>query len=348
MTRNGKFRMRQVFLGVVGVLFLGGSVVVADTVTRKELEGLIAKRLRSTLMTHAIKHEPKEKSVQQVEAIVPQISRWVEKLPEQEISGQMAEWIMASFVDLVNHRGEVLLEDDNRARSLMDSLEAQSNKMFLSLDQEKSEALINRRNNLTKESEEFWDEMQSYVANRLSEPEVFRMSLGIDPAKGRVFKDFESLRRETTNSTLPNKVAEVQYNARLHEIDSRLLTLLLVREVVVVLRDQSTKNYFGTNNLFSRAYDVSVHEGILTPAKFDEMSGEIDGLYDRVVRVDGKIAELYMPDLQKFISTVKRVRWGDKIGDFPGDSCRAKGYIEFSNDPQLWQFLEIKLDTRGK
>ena len=104
----------------------------------------------------------------------------------------------------------------------------------------------------------------------------------------------------------------------------------------------------GTHNHFSRAYDVSVHEGILTPAKFDEVSGEIDGLYDRVVRVDGKIVELYMPDLQKFISTVKRVRWGDKIGDFPGDSCRAKGYIEFSNDPQLWQFLEIKLDTRGK
>jgi hypothetical protein len=347
MAKYGKFWMKIVLMGKVGILLCGANAVAADIVTRKELGELVAEHLRSTLTKHEVKDEEKVQTVQQSEAIVARISRLVEKLPGQEISDQMAEWIVTSLVDLVGHRGEVLLVGDNRSQSLMDSLEAQAKKVLSGLDKERSEALISRRDKLTKESEEFWGKMLRYVAHRLSEPQVFRVTLSNNPEQGQLLKVVESLRKEAGKNTVPDKKEEAQHRARLDKLDSRLLTLSLVREVAIIMKDQATKNYFGTHNLFSLAYDVEVRQGTLNPAKFEDMFEEIDDLYRRTVRIEGETAELYLPNMQEFISAVKRIRWGDK-SDFSQASSRAKEYVEFQNEEQLWRLLEIEVEGSGE
>lgn len=347
MAKYGKFWMKIVLMGKVGILLCGANAVAADIVTRKDVGELVAEHLRSTLTKHEVKDEEKVQTVQQSEAIVARISRLVEKLPGQEISDQMAEWIVTSLVDLVGHRGEVLLVGDNRSQSLMDSLEAQAKKVLSGLDKERSEALISRRDKLTKESEEFWGKMLRYVAHRLSEPQVFRVTLSNNPEQGQLLKVVESLRKEAGKNTVPDKKEEAQHRARLDKLDSRLLTLSLVREVAIIMKDQATKNYFGTHNLFSLAYDVEVRQGTLNPAKFEDMFEEIDDLYRRTVRIEGETAELYLPNMQEFISAVKRIRWGDK-SDFSQASSRAKEYVEFQNEEQLWRLLEIEVEGSGE
>lgn len=349
MATHMEQRIGKSMLAAGAILFLIANFATADTLTREELEDVATKRLRLVLTERAMEQEHKERALKEAEAVAARVTQSIDKLPEQTIDKRMADWIVTSLVELVRHRADVLLVGGKHAQSLLDSLDAQSRKVLSDLDKEKSEALIKRRNNLTKDSTMFWNKMLGYLANRLSKPEIFRVTLSIDPKNTKLLKEIDSLRSMDQSSTVPNtKKWLTRHDSRLGEIDSRLFTLSIVREVAIIMRDQATKNYIGTHVLFSLAYDDDVRQGTWIPRKFETMAGEIDKLYDQVVRVDGHTAEIYVPHLRRFVSAVKRIRWGGESGDFSQVPSWAKEHVEFPNESHLWRLLEIESEGRGE
>ena len=308
-------------------------VSFGDDLTKLEIQKEACTRIYSTLRLN----DSVGATDQDIAKLATDLCGIYDYLPNDDFDEKVGDWLIDSLVNMVDLQAKELLSDQDRSSSKIKNLHDFSEKLFSELDSKTADNLLVRRDKLLAIEAKYSDEVFHFLVHKFSDVEGYKVIFDNDPNTERILRYVDEVRKkEQSNKHYANIVPRTSLDNFSKNLDSRIMTMVLMRDISVEFASISERNYMSIFSFYSLAYDESFFQKSGYPKEMEEVEESAETLFNHLFPVHDGVLQVYLPSLGKFLSDLKRVRWGGEPiwNDYTPKSKQA---ITFQNDSQLWK-----------
>ena len=328
---------------MVQIIFCLPLFSFGGVLTKSEMQKAAYSRIYSTLrLSNSV-----DATNQDIAKLATDLCLIYDYLPNENFNEKVGSWLIDSLVNMVILQANELLSNQDTSAGKIRNLHIFSKKLFSELDSKKGEELLERRNKLLAAEIIYSEKIFDYIVKRFSDAKIYKVVFDHDPDSQRLLRYVDKVKKVQSNKCFVSVVSCSSLDDFSRNLEYRIMTMVLMRDISIEFANYSEKNYMSIFSFYSRAYDESFFEKSGYPKDMDEVKESAEKLFNHLFPVHEGVLHVHLPSLSKFLSDLKRVRWGGEPiwNDYIPQSKRA---ITFQNDSKLWRMSEGKRGHRAK
>lgn len=343
---NYRISIQIAALITIGILYSSIAVAsVQKTDLRKEVEFSIKQGLLKQMGDKDEVGETKRR----VAFRATRLAETINQLKINEIDDELAAWIRESF-DIVTHPSWRFSEDYGPVNLSFDHFVRQAEKVLSELDNDQGKTRLVMRNKYLREATSYRDSLKKLIFEEFSPAKSFTINLGTDINGVALGTDsligIVGALGVTLNATdSPTLSYRNSIDVSNEDLDSRLLTLSMIRLLKKTFEEQAEIFEVAFNNLFFGIYDSDDPMSISELEKFEDVADEIRGLIgDCIDKKNSKITinwRCFESNLNRsFVVHSSYVEKDSPAFSHEDTPNQKYSYIIFKNNSKTWELFK--------
>ncbi len=340
--------MKRTLLIVILLIFTCSETHCFASVNREQLAHTVQNECNDVLLalvalnnaeTHAptaVPRDIKQKISQRAQSFAGTLYH----LPITDVDDSLAVWIEQSMVAEIKGLGLGFLNDpaDDAAFPVY---RRDAETRFKTLDNAKGRQLLQRRDILLKRGDDYNRSLENFLVGKLTRIQILQIDGG-DPQIEQLEMAINTLgsfdNKKLDSLPKPSAFRSGLLDLRDQDIDSRIMTLSLLREMQQKMHSYDVIDWYSYGSIVSPIFAQGDARGSLLPKRFDEVSPRIEQLYEECMTVKGDITQFQYGRFLHFLGTACLVLPFHM--DTPShDHDPAGRSVIFRNDATVWQLL---------
>ncbi len=268
------------------------------------------------------------------------IADTIASIPADSISDDVAQWVKESILAVVKRNIASFIMDSPQGKTYVENYAKLLKVRFSTLDESKGKQFLLRRKTLLEADRVYRAQLRQYLITSLASVHIVRLNVGVAALQGfndgtvsKIISALDLGIRPTYEGDPKPNMLDVSGN----KIDSRILTLSLVKD----LDDQLTREEVGSGlsfgNIISGAFDDDSSTKLASLKTFAEVKPLVAKLYSEYVVTSGETSTI---DLYKFHYLVfEAIQLCLLKPKAPSEDNISATYLTFTSDKASWLLL---------
>lgn len=268
------------------------------------------------------------------------IADTITSIPVDPISGDVAQWVKESVFAIVKRNYSSFVMDSPQENTYVENFVKLLKVRLSVLDEAKGKQFLSRRKALLEADQVYRAQLKQYLVANLASMHIIRLNVGIAALEGfndgptsKIISALELGIRPTNLFDPKSANMDVSRN----KVDSRILTLGLVKDLDNQFNSEEVKDGFSFGNIVSGAFDDNSSIQLSSLKTFAQAKPLVEKLYSDYVVTSGETSTV---DLYKFHWLVfEAIQLCLLKPKAPSVHNISSIYLTFTSDKDSWLLL---------